>query len=332
MKKRGWKVGILREFFPKNPNLLGLNKNYGQEICIRLRPSSNDSQFLPYESLLGTLLHELTHIIRGPHDQQFYKILDELTTECENLMVKGFTGEGFYGIGHRVGQGISHNLPPHISRGVAVEAAEKRQQINKILGPAGGRKLGGKSVSKNLEKLYSPRMLAAMAAERRAQDNIWCAGNVESVEIYEEPKPQSNTNTIDDSKPLEMNKPKAAIIKIPSSSGVTKSTQSDTLPKRDPQVYSKSSHHDSEQQIILGKRSRETSDEWVSWTCPTCTLVNLPLVLACGCCLTERPSDQDLTSVTKLSKVTREWSCPQCTLLNAPDTPKCQICEFVVPV
>ncbi|ORX91224.1 WLM-domain-containing protein, partial [Basidiobolus meristosporus CBS 931.73] len=152
MKKRGWSVGTLREFFPKNPNLLeyllgsvllGLNKNYGQEICIRLRPASNDSKFLPYESLLGTLLHELTHIVRGPHDQQFYKLLDELTTECETLMVQGFTGEGFYGAGHRVGQGVSHDLPPHIARVAALEAAEKRRQIGQIMGPANGRKLGG---------------------------------------------------------------------------------------------------------------------------------------------------------------------------------------------
>ncbi|RUP47978.1 WLM domain-containing protein [Jimgerdemannia flammicorona] len=84
MKKRGWKVTILQEFFPTNPTLLGmctpsqtltlrhadllpsndhsislgLNVNHGYKICIRLRPHYDSKMFLPYESLLGTMLHE----------------------------------------------------------------------------------------------------------------------------------------------------------------------------------------------------------------------------------------------------------------------------------
>ena len=36
MVRRGWSVGLLREFIPRSANLLGLNKNGGEEICIRL--------------------------------------------------------------------------------------------------------------------------------------------------------------------------------------------------------------------------------------------------------------------------------------------------------
>ena len=61
----------------------GLNINGGggktSQIKIRLRPHGSDNVFLPYESLLGTMLHELVHNVRGPHDAFFYKLLDEIT-------------------------------------------------------------------------------------------------------------------------------------------------------------------------------------------------------------------------------------------------------------
>lgn len=61
----------------------GLNINGGggqtKEIKIRLRPHGSDSSFLPYESLVGTMLHELVHNVQGPHNAVFYKLLDEIT-------------------------------------------------------------------------------------------------------------------------------------------------------------------------------------------------------------------------------------------------------------
>lgn len=64
---------------PRNPSLLGLNIGAGQEIRIRLRKPGRESEFLPYEALVGTMLHELTHNEHGPHDAKFYKLLDEIT-------------------------------------------------------------------------------------------------------------------------------------------------------------------------------------------------------------------------------------------------------------
>lgn len=37
LRNRGWKVGAVTEFYPKNANLLGLNVNRGHLIKIRLR-------------------------------------------------------------------------------------------------------------------------------------------------------------------------------------------------------------------------------------------------------------------------------------------------------
>eukprot|EP00850_Spirogloea_muscicola_P023449 SM000358S13174 [mRNA] locus=s358:40711:41415:+ [translate_table: standard] len=79
MRARRWRVALLTEFSPRNASLLGLNVNGGQEVRIRLRRPGRDSDFFPYEHVLGTLLHELVHIEHGPHDAKFYKLLDDIT-------------------------------------------------------------------------------------------------------------------------------------------------------------------------------------------------------------------------------------------------------------
>lgn len=45
--------------------------------------------FLPFESALDTLLHELVHNEIGPHSAKFFKKWDELRAECEKLMSEG---------------------------------------------------------------------------------------------------------------------------------------------------------------------------------------------------------------------------------------------------
>jgi hypothetical protein len=49
-----------------------------QRILVRLRHASDDSRFIDFNSVLGTMLHEITHNIHGPHNAAFYKLLDEL--------------------------------------------------------------------------------------------------------------------------------------------------------------------------------------------------------------------------------------------------------------
>ena len=45
---------------------------------MRLRRPRDEASFYDYDFVLGTMLHELAHNIRGPHDAAFYKLLDEL--------------------------------------------------------------------------------------------------------------------------------------------------------------------------------------------------------------------------------------------------------------
>ncbi|RHY92021.1 hypothetical protein DYB26_009408 [Aphanomyces astaci] len=102
--KRRFKVRNLLEFFPKNANLLGMNVNEGWKIFLRLRPASHPTTFLPFEEILGTMLHELVHMKIGPHDAPFYKHQAIMST-------------------NRLG---GASISPSQLRGKVLEAAEKR--------------------------------------------------------------------------------------------------------------------------------------------------------------------------------------------------------------
>lgn len=58
MRKRGWRVGTLAEFIPDQDNLLGVNYNKGQRICLRLRHVRDQTLFRDLEELTDTMLHE----------------------------------------------------------------------------------------------------------------------------------------------------------------------------------------------------------------------------------------------------------------------------------
>ncbi|KVI05808.1 WLM-like protein [Cynara cardunculus var. scolymus] len=178
MRKRKWKVKILSEFCPSNPALLGLNVNGGAEVKLRLRRQNNEWDFFPYEQILDTMLHELCHNEFGPHNSDFYNLLEEIRKECEELMAKGITGSGggFDLPGRRLG-GFSRQPPLSSLRQKALSAAENRVQRGTLL-PSGPKRLGGDS---SLRASLSPIQAAAMAAERRLHDDLWCASQVEEV-------------------------------------------------------------------------------------------------------------------------------------------------------
>lgn len=94
--------------------------------------------------------------MHGPHDAAFYKFLSGLEDEYEALRRSGYAGEGFHAPGQRLGKNVSHNLPIHLARAKAAEAADKRRQVSVVMG--GGVRLGG-APRRNANK--SPRELAA---------------------------------------------------------------------------------------------------------------------------------------------------------------------------
>lgn len=83
VNKRKW-IFFLEEFLPKESELLGINQKYGNIITIKVRLRSNDLQFLEYSNILGTFIHELTHMEIRDHGPNFIKLEDILNNEYEN--------------------------------------------------------------------------------------------------------------------------------------------------------------------------------------------------------------------------------------------------------
>ncbi|KAJ9502370.1 hypothetical protein LTR96_003449 [Exophiala xenobiotica] len=164
MRQRNWRVGVLTEFYPHEANLLGLNINRGEKICLRLRYPGDDSQFLPFENVLDTMLHELCHIVHGPHDQAFHALWDKLRDEHEALLRKGYTGEGFQGKGNRLG---GRRIPMTEIRRQARAAAERRRDLTR----GSGQRLGGQGIIRG----QNAREIIAAAAEKRLRIERGCA-------------------------------------------------------------------------------------------------------------------------------------------------------------
>jgi len=135
---------------------LGINQNRGQKICLRLRYPGDKNQFLPAEEVLDTMLHELSHNVIGPHNAEFHALWDQLRSEYEALVAKGYTGEGFLSDGHKLG---GRRVPPSEARRIARAAAEKRRALSK----GSGQKLGGRPVAAGTDI----RQVIVSAIERR---------------------------------------------------------------------------------------------------------------------------------------------------------------------
>lgn len=166
MRARGWRVGQLAEFYPDQKNLLGLNVNSTHKILVRLRYPGDVNQFLPFEEVTDTLLHELAHIVHGPHDAKFHALWDQLRDEHEGLLRTGYTGDGFLSVGQRLGRG---RIPMDEARRIARVAAERRKAEQGDI----GRRLGGR-VPRPGENI---RDVIANAVSRRQASLQGCGNN-----------------------------------------------------------------------------------------------------------------------------------------------------------
>ncbi|KAK4510056.1 Na+/H+ antiporter [Mucor velutinosus] len=302
--KHNWTIKNLVEFFPTNPNLLGMNTNRGWKVNLRLRPHYDETQFLEYEDILGTLLHEMAHIVRGPHDEHFYKLLDELKQETELLMASGYRGDGFFSDGHLLG---FQSVPRYMSSGIAAKAAEKRLQTSKIMLPTGGIRLGGGS---STIKHMTPAQAAARAAQKRQLDKVWCGGSVV----------EQDSSSEGDASSAPVTPP--AVPSSPSDNVTRKRKLSSNIPAEMDTRSKKQSLETS----VIDLTTTTTTIEKDGWACTTCTFINGPITLACQICFTERPHDDDATVVDVSDDF---WSCPQCTLKNEKKWTACVACQFV---
>ncbi|KAJ1258373.1 hypothetical protein BS78_10G070400 [Paspalum vaginatum] len=295
MRRHKWRVKVLSEFSPRNPRLLGLNVGAGVEVKLRLRRAGRDHDFIPYEEVLDTMLHELCHNDRGPHDMQFYKLWDELRKECEEFVSKGITGtgQGFDGSGRRLG-GFTVHPPPSLQQ-ATLAAAQKRAR-NGVLLPSGPRKLGGNN---DIMSALSPVQAAAMAAERRLHDDLWCGSHDQSG--------------IDDSDDVII------LQELPNSTTSKRKKTMGCCSDTFAESSSSSGIHTVARDDSLSFRTTVDSGDSLKWECGACTLLNQPLAPICEVCETAKPK------IAKAKYTT--WSCKFCTLENSTKLDKCSACD-----
>lgn len=327
-----------------------MNVNGGEQILLRLRLPWAPDTFYEEDQVVRVMLHELTHIVHGPHDESFYKFLAALEDEYDALVRSGYAGEGFFSPGQRLGAGVSHDLPPHLARLKALEAAEKRNRTNGIL--AGGGRLGGSRITA-LQNM-NPRELAAQAAERRKRDEIECGSGTLAQREAERAAKESIQDIIDltDDSPLEpwscptctldnelivlqcaacftvrpFNSPRAASQSRvsggpsrPQAQGGASESNSD-VQKRSRVIAVRQPSNTRNPTI---RKQGETSADGRQWACGVCTLVNDQQAHQCTLCLTERPRDPvGWTCVTcgEADMPHQFWSCRFCGAIKTENT------------
>lgn len=91
MRKHKFSVGLLTEMEPLahtqsshegTSRTLGLNRNQGEAIELRLRTDAYDG-YRDYKTIRNTLCHELAHNVHGPHDRNFWDLCHQIEREVQ---------------------------------------------------------------------------------------------------------------------------------------------------------------------------------------------------------------------------------------------------------
>jgi DNA-dependent metalloprotease WSS1 len=234
-------------------------------IHIRLRHPTDHARLLPYEDVAGTLAHELSHCEFGPHNDKFYKLMDEILDEHASLMTSqlrqggapmaAFSGAGypvgstaFTGTGHRLGSGsVAYG-------GNKGTSAPHPRDLR-------GHTLGGDST---FTVWMTPAEAAVAAAEaRRRQQQLRLRGDH-----------CCRPCTIDLSNDDELDE-----LQIRAMEGVPDDNVANgTL----------SCQAIAETSLDYIDLTEEDAQVLLEWSCNLCTFRNRPLALACDMCSTER--------------------------------------------
>ncbi|KAL4797457.1 WLM domain-containing protein [Aspergillus venezuelensis] len=289
MRRRMWRVGTLCEFYPHQRNLLGLNINGGQKICLRLRYPGDQNQFLPFDQVVDTMLHELCHIVHGPHNQQFHALWNQLRDEHVELTIKGYTGEGFLSHGRRLG---GQKVPIDEARRQARAAAERRQTLY----GGSGQRVGGTAPARGADI----RKVIADAVQRRIDVTQGCAsGTDDGIQLADEASRNGFRTKAEEDDANERAIMQAYIDLIEEEerekygpSYIPPSQNNPAGPRTNPSPPPVPEHT----RPILPSQSQDPVDLTLDdslytgpWKCPVCTLENPPNFLCCDACASERP-------------------------------------------
>ena len=339
MLKRKWKVKVLKEFYPTNDNLLGMNVNRGASICIRLRSPHDRNVFLEWHDILGTMCHELAHMVISPHNAEFYKLWDQIADEV------AMESSGMIGFGNRANNGTSSSssvipfsgnstalgggkvVPRERMSEVAAQAAIKRQKLS-TNSSGSGQKLGGIHSGKHLSPTELAR-LAAIAAERRIIDDKWCPTQSEEIGSPLNSQVNAETNWICNAC-LEPNNDTVRqcsfcgndkdynVVGVAETVAVDLSNDlSFVCPPCQNDRSSSSGSSKAATSQPMASTNIQNIDTIFERVCPICTFVN-----------TDPQSTKCVICDGQLVKDEAKWTCPRCTLVNDTTNTCCGACQY----
>lgn len=231
------------------------------------------------------------------HSADFYRMLDELWVECEELMDRGISGDttaagaagfSFTEAGKQLG-GSKHTPTDQVgsTKNRAADAALKRKQAH---GTGVPRALGGK---RGLMHTKSPRELAAAAALRRQRDNLWCGATHDAVNGGGAAAADDDVIDLTAADTVPSAAERAAARRRTDSSTSTAGRPTVAAPRKVNPTSRSATRVPTDAAAavapapgaapVRGTPSRE------SWTCGACTFINVkPIALACEVCSTLR--------------------------------------------
>jgi len=166
LEEHKWSIGKLSEMPPEGlvgvsaSCLMGLNRNKGQEILLRLRTDGWDG-IRPYHSVIDVLMHELAHCVHSDHDDDFKALNSLLKMEYAQHRARGQRGQ--------------------TAGGAAVFQRQTDQQDQQAATHA-GKQLGGDSNLKH--QMSATEAAAAAAAARHASTSDAASGAAPTTTMY----------------------------------------------------------------------------------------------------------------------------------------------------
>lgn len=192
MKKHKFTVALLTEMEPLahtesthegTTRILGLNRNQGEVIELRLRTDAHDG-YRDYKTIRKTLCHELTHNVHGPHDRQFWDLCHQIEREVDAADWK------------TSGRTIGESSRYHIS------GQDEEEDVHEDDGGWTGGEfvLGGTNSKMSSAGLSRREILAQAALERQRKEAEEEATAVEAVEKgwrpCQRPQPPNNDRNL----------------------------------------------------------------------------------------------------------------------------------------
>ncbi|KAH8813064.1 zinc ion binding protein-like protein [Xylogone sp. PMI_703] len=336
MRARGWRVGTLAEFYPEQRNLLGINENKGQRICLRLRYPSDQNQFLPLEQVVDTMLHELCHIVHGPHNKEFHALWDQLRKEYEGLLSKGYTGEGFLSDGHKLG---GRRIPMDEARRLARVAAEKR----KVRHAGSGQRLGGAPIRAGTDI----REVIVQAVERRNTVLKGCGAESKNEKEIKDLADQATHNGFrtkaeeDEANDRAIAQALWELVQedekreygdsyVPATPANPTGSAGGKLNKGPEPSTKRAASTPSSPPPPTSVAPAPPLAAITEWECPTCTLENPVNYLCCDVCTAERPPEvsRKIAEATLALEKTpaNTWECRYCTTIMEDKWWTCSSC------